>query len=85
PSPIRVEKPGAWRIEARTSVARVNAELDLGLPESEDYETIAGLLIEKFRRIPDRNESLTLPSVIIEVIAATDRAIEAVRVTKRKK
>ncbi|MDQ3365437.1 MAG: hemolysin family protein [Myxococcota bacterium] len=85
PSPIRAEKPGVWRIEARTSVARVNAELALGLPESEEYETIAGLLIEKFRRIPDRGESLTLPAAVIEVVEATDRAIEAVRITKRKK
>ncbi|HWO20892.1 MAG TPA: hemolysin family protein [Kofleriaceae bacterium] len=85
PSPIRVERPGVWRVEARTSVARLNAELDLGLPESDDYETIAGLLIERVRRIPDRGETLALPGLVIEVIAATDRAIEAVRITKRKK
>jgi putative hemolysin len=85
PSPIRVERPGVWRIEARTSVARVNAELDIGLPESDDYETIAGLLIEKFRRIPDKGETLTLGGLSIEIIAATDRAVEAVRITKRKK
>ena len=74
-----------WRVEARTSVARLNSELDLGLPESEDYETIAGLLIEKFRRIPDRGETLSLAGVIVEVLAASDRAIETVRVTRRKK
>ncbi len=85
PSPIRAERPGVWRVEARTSVARVNAELDLGLPESDDYETIAGLLIEKFRRIPDKGETLTLGGLSIEIIAATDRAVEAVRLTKRKK
>jgi CBS domain containing-hemolysin-like protein len=85
PSPIRAEKPGVWRVEARTTVARLNVDLDLGLPESDDYETIAGLLIEKFRRIPDKGETLTLGPLIIEVIAATDRAIEAVRITKRKK
>jgi putative hemolysin len=85
PSPIRAERPGVWRVEARTSVARLNAELDLGLPESEDYETIAGLLIEKFRHIPDKGETLSLPSVGIEVIDATDRAIRSVRITKRKK
>jgi len=86
PSPIKVEKPGVWRVEARTPVARLNADLDLGLPESdEDYETIAGLLIHRFRRIPDRGETLTLPTAVIEVIAATDRAVEAVRVTKKKK
>ena len=86
PSPIRAEKPGIWRVEARTPVARVNADLDLGLPESdEDYETIAGLLIHRFRRIPDRGETLTLQTCTIEVIAATDRAVEAVRITKKKK
>ena len=85
PSPIRAERPGVWRIEARPSVARLNAELELGLPESDDYETIAGLLIERFRRIPDRGETLALSGLVIEVIAATDRAIEAVRITKRKK
>jgi CBS domain containing-hemolysin-like protein len=85
PSPIRAERPGVWRVEARTSVARLNAELDVGLPESDDYETIAGLLIERFRRIPDRGETLAMSGLVIEVIAASDRAIEAVRITKRKK
>jgi CBS domain containing-hemolysin-like protein len=85
PSPIRAEKPNVWRIEARTTVTRVNADLELGLPESDDYETIAGLLIEKFRRIPDLGETLTIGPLTIEIVAATDRAIEAVRITRRKK
>jgi putative hemolysin len=85
PSLIRAERPGVWRVEARTPVARLNAELELGLPESDDYETIAGLLIDRFRRIPDRGETLALSGLVIEVIAATDRAIQAVRITKRKK
>ncbi len=84
-SPIKVEKPGVWRIEGRTAVARVNAELELGLPESDDYETLAGLLIEKLRRIPDRGESVTIGGAVIEIAAASDRAIEAVRITKKKK
>jgi CBS domain containing-hemolysin-like protein len=85
PSPIKLERPGVWRVGARTTVARLNAELEMGLPESESYETIAGLLIEKFRRIPDRGESLTIAGFVVEVVDATDRAIDAVRITKRKK
>lgn len=85
PSPIRAEKPGVWRVEARTTVDRLNSELELGLPESDEYETIAGLLIDKFRRIPDKGESLAIGPLIIEIVAATDRAIEAVRITRRKK
>jgi CBS domain containing-hemolysin-like protein len=85
PSAIRAERPGVWRVEARTSVARVNAELDVDLPVSEDYETIAGLLIERLRHIPGKGESLTLPHLIIEVVDASDRAIESVRIVKRRK
>lgn len=86
PSPIRAERPGVWRVEARTSVARLNAELDLGLPENEEeYETIAGLLIERFRRIPDPGETLSLGGLVVEIVAATDRAIVTVRITRRKK
>ena len=29
PSPIQAERPGVWRVEARTIVARLNAELEL--------------------------------------------------------
>jgi CBS domain containing-hemolysin-like protein len=85
PSAIRPERPGVWRVEARTSVGRVNAELDVDLPESEDYETIAGLLIERLRHIPARGESLNLPHAVIEVVDASDRAIETVRIIKRRK
>jgi putative hemolysin len=85
PSPIKTEKPGVWRVEARTSIARLNAELGFSLPESDSYETVAGLLIEKLRHIPDKGEALTLGPLVIEVVAATDRAIEAVRIFRRKK
>jgi len=85
PSQIRAEKPGVWRAAAKTPVARVNQELDLGLPESDDYETLAGLLIDRFRHIPDAGESLAIGGAVIEVIAATGRAIETVRITKKRK
>jgi len=85
PSVIRVERPGVWRVAARTSVARLNSELELDLPISEDYETIAGFLIERLRHIPGKGESLTLPHLIVEVVEASDRAIDSVRIVKRRK
>ncbi len=85
PSPLRVERPGVWRVEAKTAVARINQELDLGLPESDDYETLAGLLIERFRRIPDAGEKLVVGGAELEIVAASDRAIELVRISKKRK
>jgi CBS domain containing-hemolysin-like protein len=85
PSPIRQEKPGIWRVEAKITVAKLNQALDLGIPESDDYETIAGFLIERFRRIPTPGSQVQVGGASIEVVAATDRAVEAVRITKRKR
>ena len=82
---VKAEKPGVWRALAKTPVARVNTELQLALPESDDYETLAELLIEHFRRIPDRGDKITIGGVELEVVDASDRAIEAVRITKKKK
>jgi CBS domain containing-hemolysin-like protein len=85
PSPIRQEKPGVWRVEAKITVAKLNQALDLGIPESDDYETVAGFLIERFRRIPVAGSHVQVSGASIEVVAASDRAVEAVRVTKRKR
>ena len=85
PSSIKAEKPGVWLVPARTAVARLNAELGVALPVSDSYETIAGLIIERMRHIPDRGEVLGIGAVQIEIVAASDRAIETVRITRRKK
>ena len=85
PSPIRQERPGVWRVEAKVPVERLNRELDLGLPESDDYETVAGLLIERFRRIPAPGATVQVGGAQIEVVAASDRAVEQVRIVKRRR
>jgi putative hemolysin len=85
PSSIKAERPGVWVVPARTAVGRINLELGLTLPESDSYETIAGLLIERLRHIPNAGETLSLGPVILEVVAASDRAIESVRIMRRKK
>ncbi len=85
PSPIRQERPGHWRMEARTSIERVNHELKLGLPESEEYETIAGLVLEQLKRIPEPGERVTIGNAVIQVVAASDRAIEEVVLSRRRR
>lgn len=84
PSPIRQLRPGVWRVEARTPVERINEELDLELPESDDYESIAGILLEHFKRIPEPGESLLIGPVTIHVVEASDRAVEVVQILRRR-
>jgi len=51
---------GVYSVDARMWVEDVNKELDLNLPISEGYETIAGLLIDNLGHIPKVGESLKL-------------------------
>jgi putative hemolysin len=80
PSPIRSEGPGVWRVLAKTSISQVNEALKIALPEGEDYETIAGLILDRLKRIPREGETLRLGLITVTVIGASDRAIEEVRI-----
>ncbi|MEM9491224.1 MAG: hemolysin family protein [Myxococcota bacterium] len=83
PPSIRQERPGVWRVAARTPVDRLNAELRLGLPESDNYESVAGLLLDHLGRIPETGESLIIDRVTIRVVEASQRAIEVVQILRR--
>jgi CBS domain containing-hemolysin-like protein len=85
PSTIRAEGPGLWRAEARTPIARVNQLLGVTLPEGEEYETLAGLLLERLKRIPREGETLREGEVTITILGASERAIEEVRLRVHRK
>ena len=85
PAPIRQERAGVWRVKGRTAVARINEELRLDLPESDEYESIAGLILDHVKRIPAAGEGLTVGGALIEIVSASDRAVDEVRVSRRRK
>jgi CBS domain containing-hemolysin-like protein len=82
---IRKESDGVWRVNARTSVGEVNRQLKLELPEGEDYESMAGLVLEKLRHIPREGESVRFGSVLVKVVKANERAVEEVQVRLGKR
>lgn len=84
PALVLREGPGVWRIQGRATVAFVNQELRLGLPESDEYETLAGLVLHQLKHIPRAGERIRLPSAMIAVIAASDRSVEELRVEAPK-
>lgn len=77
---------GLWReidsgllLSGRTSIERLTDELSLEIPNSNEYETIAGFLLSRFKRIPRIGERLEIESGAILVIQrASNRAIEEV-------
>jgi putative hemolysin len=80
PSPIQKEANG-WVVRGDTPIRDVNRELDVTLPESENWTTLAGLCLELAGRIPVVGARLkTADGVELEIVAASPRQVKRVRV-----
>lgn len=69
----------SFQINASLPVVDVNEQLPIPLPESEDYETIGGLIITELGRIPDLGEKIKIDNYIIEILSSTNRKIELIK------
>jgi len=71
-------------IDARTEIDDANDELDplgIQLPESDDYDTVAGFLNKALGRIPDVDERIEIDSLIIEILEAEPTRVTCIRLS----
>lgn len=67
--------------DGRMGVDELNEVFSAKLPEDEAYDTLAGLLFERFGHIPKVGETLQLNHVTLEITQADDRRIQRVQLT----
>ena len=72
-----------YRFSARHEVDYLNAEYDLGLEESEDYETLGGLIIYHLENIPDAGTKVELDDWQMVVEQVSENRIDVVRIKKQ--
>ena len=73
---IRVLNPRQIAVAGRVQISELNERLGLRLPESDDYTTIAGLVIEHLGRIPQAGEELALGGLTIKVALSDARTVQ---------
>lgn len=73
-------EPGVWLFSARQEIDYLNEEYELGLPESEEYDTLGGMVLHYLETIPPKGSLFQLEKHAIEVVEVTDRRIELVKV-----
>jgi CBS domain containing-hemolysin-like protein len=78
-APLRRLEPGAYWVLGTMRIEELNEALELDLPEGE-YDTVAGLVLDRLERIPHPGERLQENGVLIEVLASEPQRIQAVRV-----
>jgi CBS domain containing-hemolysin-like protein len=80
---IRTVTPTVCEVLAHVPVSRLNERLGLALPEEEGYETVGGFLFHRCGRIPEVGDRVEVPGAALEVLAATRRRVDLVRVERR--
>ena len=66
-------------VDARMRIDDLNDELDIHLPEDENYETIGGFVFSTLGKVPETGERCEHNNVGIQVIAAEPRRIVRLR------
>ena len=69
----------SYRLLAKIDVEMVNKKYNLELPESDEYETIAGLLLHHFEEIPTINDVIKLEEYQFTIIKVNETTIQEVQ------
>lgn len=77
----RIIQPGEYIFSARLEIGYLNDKYKLGLPEAEEYKTLAGLIIHDHENIPSTGETIMIKPFRFDILQAADARIELVRVT----
>jgi len=67
-----------YRFSGRIEIDHINEQYDLKIPESEDYETLGGLVLYELANIPEKNLKLKIDGFTFVVEEVTDRRIETI-------
>lgn len=77
---MRKVSDGEYILSGRAGIDDINDKFQIGLPEEEDFKTIAGYIMTVSQAIPVRGEKLELsPRFSVEILRATESKIILVR------
>ena len=74
---IRIDE-NKFRLLARSNVEEINKKYNLNLPESDEYETIAGLILNHQENIPKINDEVSIQNFIFTITKVDKKTIQEV-------
>ena len=67
----------SWSLE----IERINEMFDLDLPESDDYQTIAGYIVNRIEMIPNQGEEHIIDNFTIRINKKNGARLELISLT----
>ena len=71
-------------LSGRLEIEEINEKFNLDLPESDEYQTLGGLIINEYQRIPKPHEKIVIDRFQFNIIKATNTKIELVKLKIQK-
>jgi CBS domain containing-hemolysin-like protein len=72
-------RDGEYVLSGRLEIDRVNEMFDLGIPESDEYQTVAGFILAAYQNVPKVNETVIVGRYEFRILRVTHTRIELVR------
>ena len=82
PEPIKKIDPNTVEVDARTNITDLNQQLELNLPESEDYDTVGGFIFSHLGYIPKTGKSFDYENRKFAITSAEPRKIKKITISK---
>jgi len=76
------EKGGQYRVKALTEIADFNEAFGTSYSD-EEFDTIGGLILKRFGRVPKRGEQIAFDNLTFKVLRADSRRLHLLQVTKK--
>jgi magnesium and cobalt transporter len=76
------EKGGQYRVKALTEIADFNQAFGTDYSD-EEFDTIGGLILKRFGRVPKRGEQIGFDDLMFKVLRADSRRLHLLQVTKK--
>ena len=78
---IRPNGNGGFLVQALTPIEDFNEHFDTELSD-EEFDTIGGIVMHQFGKVPQRDESITLGELLVRVVNADNRRVRAFEVNR---
>ncbi|MER7623106.1 hemolysin family protein [Streptomyces sp. NPDC126503] len=76
---LAVKDGDGWRVDAGRRLDEIEDATGIALPQDDDYDTVAGLVVDRLGRFPTIGDGLTVDGVRIEVLSLDRHVPERVR------
>ncbi|MFR1676451.1 MAG: transporter associated domain-containing protein, partial [Fusobacterium sp.] len=75
----------SYEVDAMIDIETLDKELDIKLPDSDDYESLGGLIVTELGRVASVGDELTIDGVKLRVLEVNKMRVSKVYIEKEQK